>query len=790
MIRASDYEERSHDQAGRGAPHRAGRPGNVMAAEEDSSLSEPSFSEKAQEAAEDSFDDEAEVKEELEEAFEIQKKAKQDAKKAFRNYKDSRRRVREIRKDRQPYMPVVAIPPPGPNQAPPMEGLPVQPTFKYDKKNSRKDSGRPKGRSKGRKEDVSMVDVEVVPEFSYMVTEDVEQDEEFEICAVTVPAGLAVIDTGCTTSVIAVETAQRYREYFKTRGLPEPTAVVLPPVQLKGFNGVRTSTDRGLRWMVKLGKLWGQITTYTVDGSAPFLLSRKVLQGMGATLDLGRCTMTSRKHGIQDEPLMQASNGHLLMPLVPPDDGEDLLQVHVQPVDKETRILTEPVNPRAAEVEGVLPHVEVEAPTPKPEVKAPTPKPEVKAPTPKPGCSESFKKRHFQTVMKNTRYTQVDVGSLRYQLRMLFGGDVDFALCAYRPRYERVPKQAATHHMQVSVAHLDPRGTLEITPWTDREPVARRAEFDCPGACIFGYRYAAAPQAVDDQGCTVSGVSGVTEPKQCAETTGGICNSSVRPSTVPAASESPADVPSAESDVDGSSHNLTSRPQELEAMYEELDWVSLEHIPVPAAVRSRIAHQVESVRRVPFQLALAALREQPEEVRSELIAWLGEQSPKLNRTVGLVEIVTGPSRLSHQCEKLRGLASIHLGSQFGQDFTRAKDRRLLLLLIGCVRPRDVWFSWPSGCWSNRYGTDIARDGAAAGAVLAARQKGRPFLRLFEQAWALQTMQGGHAHAVNPLDSLAWNEITLGPAYEVDVDMCSLGLKDPHSQAAIQGTTRW
>ena len=33
---------------------------------------------------------------------------------------------------------------------------------------------------------------------------------------------------------------------------------------------------------------------------------------------------------------------------------------------------------------------------------------------------------------------------------------------------------------------------------------------------------------------------------------------------------------------------------ELEAMYEEVDWVSLEHLPLPARSRRRIASQVET----------------------------------------------------------------------------------------------------------------------------------------------------------------------------------------------------
>ena len=327
VIRASDYEDKFHDASSRAQPPRPSRAANVMAAEEGSSLSEPSFSDEAEINEAASGDEDFEEDEDLEEAYEVQKKAKSDAKRAFKSYRDSRRRVKEIRKERQPYMPVVAIPPAAATAAPP-EGLPVQPTFRYDRKGPRKNTDKAKGARKGRREDVSLVHTSLVSEFSYMVSvEEAAAEDEQEIFAVSVPPGLAVIDTGCTTSVIGEQTAQRYIEFFKARGIPEPTAVSLPPVQLKGFNGVRSSSDRGLKWLVKLGKLWGQVTTYLVDGEAPFLLSRKVLQSMEATIDLGKCTLSSEKHGLKDEPLAQASNGHLLMPFVPTEDYEDLLQV-------------------------------------------------------------------------------------------------------------------------------------------------------------------------------------------------------------------------------------------------------------------------------------------------------------------------------------------------------------------------------------------------------------------------------------------------------------------------------
>ena len=49
--------------------------------------------------------------------------------------------------------------------------------------------------------------------------------------------------------------------------------------------------------------------------------------------------------------------------------------------------------------------------------------------------------------------------------------------------------------------------------------------------------------------------------------------------------------------------------------------------------------------------------------------------------------------------------------------------------------------------------------------------------------------GGHSHGENPLTSDAWQELHLGPVYEVRIDQCSLGLKCPKSQKPVLKPTR-
>ena len=91
---------------------------------------------------------------------------------------------------------------------------------------------------------------------------------------------------------------------------------------------------------------------------------------------------------------------------------------------------------------------------------------------------------------------------------------------------------------------------------------------------------------------------------------------------------------------------------------------------------------------MPFQLALASLRENPGLVKQQLQEWLGSQADRLHQSVGMIEIFTGKAGLSRQCERHRNLPSIRLGVQYEQDFSKARDRRLLLFLIAWARAKD------------------------------------------------------------------------------------------------------
>ena len=66
-------------------------------------------------------------------------------------------------------------------------------------------------------------------EFAY-ATQAEEDTAEIEVIAVEIPLGTSILDTGCTASVIGEDTAPKYDEFFRSRGLPSPEKLQLPPV--------------------------------------------------------------------------------------------------------------------------------------------------------------------------------------------------------------------------------------------------------------------------------------------------------------------------------------------------------------------------------------------------------------------------------------------------------------------------------------------------------------------------------------------------------------------------------
>ena len=180
-----------------------------------------------------------------------------------------------------------------------------------------------------------------------------------------------------------------------------------------------------------------------------------VSDGLEATLDLGQLSLTSHKHGIDGWRLPQASNGHLLMPLVSEDYDSKF---------------GEPTEPGCLEVEAT---VASEASS------------SSEVPANKSDKPPKHLRNLFQTLMKKTRYCQVDRKELGQELDALFGCHVSHGLCAYKPKFERIPTEAHTQTLEQAVATLSQKGELHISPWQER-PAGIRSTSRAPASLPLG----------------------------------------------------------------------------------------------------------------------------------------------------------------------------------------------------------------------------------------------------------------------------------------------------------------
>ena len=591
------------------------------------------------------------VQHEIEEIYELQRKAKDKFKKSYRNYKDAKKRVRELKRGRQPYYPVVALNQPADastaSSSQPAQ-VPLQKsTFKYDKKPQNKNvsKGKKEGSRPYKREDAHVAEATMLTSFNYMIEEvatcssspqaEVPMSPE-EVLLASVPEGHAILDTGCTTSVVGSEAAYRLAPFLGSQDLPPPEECELPPVELKGFKGEKVQTTKGLRWNVKLGDRWGTVTTYVIPGQTPFLISRRVLEGMQACLDLGRKTITSVPHNMHGVPLKQASNGHFVLPLFDESKRRDV--VPTQPN------VNEPNDDDSDE--SVL---EVSPPMPPPEhqpkdhgstkvqfLESAAAKSPQKG---KMGTEQNSKhdngppstvdrRRAFQHIAKNTKHGVVEISNFQSELNMLFGsvsGEITHAHVAYRPKLERLPAEASQHEMFQSKVTLSKDGHFSVEPWSIRPAGSFRSQVDPVSIALFVHR----PVNHHDM-----------EPKHDSNVAvGHRCYCCCE------------DIP--ESEMSTYENN-----GELEMLYERTDWTHVKTDPIPSDVREKLLDAISSLRKTQTQLVLARILEEPDQVRAELQEWLGPQGRHLEKGVQFLEVFTGKAPLAAKVEQKLGIPRI------------------------------------------------------------------------------------------------------------------------------------
>eukprot|EP00435_Cladocopium_sp_Y103_P055859 s19_g18.t1 len=737
----------------------------------DNELSETSDDVLAAEGQDDDSDDEAY------EVMELHKKSKDKFRRAFKSYKESKRKVKEIKKSRQSYYPVVALSQPADGSVATSSQTPLQKQpFKYDRKpGAAKGVGKKKSETKSRKEEANLTETNISTSFNYMVelgdakTSVLSED----ILLASIPSGFAIIDTGCTTSVIGRDHANRLIDFLQKHQLPLPEHRQLPPVELKGFPGEATSTTEGLVWYVQLGQIWGTITTYVIPGRTAFLLSRRVLEGMNAQLDLGAKTLTSEKHGISGMVLRQASNGHLLMPLWQlPDEWTPEINLEEH----------EPVGSETAEIEIHEPNAATTATQRRvqfcPNAKDCSPdaggksdnegnktpvKINLKGSWAKGRSNGSStitrndRRSALQHIAKHTKKGLVDLEAMTKPLKTLFGEcshEIKYAFIAYRPKLERMPYSAESEEWLRSIVTLSSDGDFHMSPWAIRTPDPVRGGVAPTNLALFAYRKPV---------CLTVQKPREEQPCLC-------CN---------------------DQDLEGVDISITgdNGGKDLEALYEEVDWVEPNLCQLSHQSADLIRQSIKSIKKTSSQLVLSRLLSEPDAVERELKAWLGDQAHKLNSQVELVEVFTDDAPLSIAVEKVFPGTAIRIGLSHGQDLSKLKDRQLLLCLIAWTKPKHVWYSWPCGVWGPWSRFNMARNSQLRADILQKRAYQKRYLHVVAEAWNLQNLLGGYNHCENPLSSDAWKELMLGDVYDCRIDQCAMGLRCPKTNLPILKPTR-
>lgn len=557
-------------------------------------------------------------------------------------------------------------------------------------------------KKKVKREDINLAEtvdvIENVLQFSYMVHEtSLEQD--VEILLASIPAGYAIIDTGCTTCVIGAETAKRYQKFFKHHGFPPPSQVDLPAVELRGFNGQKETTSTGLRWQVQLGVQCGTITTYVIPGNAPFLLSRNVLEGMEAVIDLQGHTITSSKHGMFQQPLKRASNGHLLLPLVPEmSDWQPESDVNI-PNEPNTHDVRATVT-NYDEPSIDLDHAEgSECPKHIPEKNT--------------LCDI---RRAFQHVVKNTKRGIVDLETFQKQIDIICedsNSTTTHAFVAYKPRLERMPHDASTNPYEMKVVSLDKDGNLASQEWTIRAPNSSRRPVNSMQVAVFAFR-PLQPEIHEEvhNDPSPSEKEVAFEERRTDHSQDFKCDC--------CCVEDPFE-------YEDTQFHTESHDMSLETLYGDTDWVDVELQSLEPESREKVAQAIRSARAIGVRIALSRLETDYEEVVQEVETWLGTQASKLHTKVGLIEVFTGKAPLSKAFERVTNTSSIRIGLEYGHDLIscislplriQIMSGSLFHVVVGEHGPVSIWH-----CHQNENNSLKSRDIRPADSCILCQKPG-------------------------------------------------------------------
>ena len=156
-----------------------------------------------------------------------------------------------------------------------------------------------------------------------MVSRYLERDEELglsslasaraEACCLVTPPGHAILDTGCTSTLVGSENEKRWNEELQrvSGGSLQPERGH-SETRFEGING-ESKSSYTVKYPVRIGSQDGYVQASVIPGRAPFLLSIQALRQMKAKLDCERDILEIP--GIGEVKLTTNHVGHYLLPL-------------------------------------------------------------------------------------------------------------------------------------------------------------------------------------------------------------------------------------------------------------------------------------------------------------------------------------------------------------------------------------------------------------------------------------------------------------------------------------------
>ena len=127
------------------------------------------------------------------------------------------------------------------------------------------------------------------------------------------PPGLAIVDTACQQTVNGRAWRDQYEHELEIRGL---RGIAQPKKQAFRGIGGRVISEEAITWPVGIGGCPGELTSSQLPDNSPMLLSRALLEQLGAIVDVAEKKITFTALGVYDQPLTQTNSGHLAIDLL------------------------------------------------------------------------------------------------------------------------------------------------------------------------------------------------------------------------------------------------------------------------------------------------------------------------------------------------------------------------------------------------------------------------------------------------------------------------------------------